>query len=133
MKAGKTGVFEQHPNPQTIPFAGKHINLSAIARAQGIDRTYLSRIFAGKRTPSLPHCKKISAVLGMSIDQFLEALEDRAKAVATEEKNILKEHNDRIMREDLEDLAILEKGNIPPPRLPALRAVNSLVDRASGV
>jgi len=126
MKAGKTGVFEQHPNPQTVPFGGKHVNLSAIARAQNIDRTYLSRIFAGKRTPSLPHCKNISAVLGMSIDQFLAALEERARAVAEEEKLVIQEHKDRIMREDLEDLAVLESGRIPAPRLPALRAVNSL-------
>jgi transcriptional regulator with XRE-family HTH domain len=129
MKAGKTGVFEKHPNTQTIPFANKFVNLSAIARAQNIDHSYLSRIFAGKRTPSLMYCKKISAVLGMSIDEFLVALEIRAREVKEEESRVLQEHKDRIMREDLEDLKELAAGNIPAPRLPALRAVNSLTPR----
>ena len=115
-------MFEEHPNPQTVPFAGKFVNLSAIARSQAIDHSYLSRIFAGKRTPSLNHCKKIAAVLGMTIDQFLQALETRVQDVKAAETKVLQMHANRIAAEDTSDLKTLLAGRYPAPRLPALRS-----------
>jgi transcriptional regulator with XRE-family HTH domain len=123
-KAGKTGIFEKAPNAQTVKFAGKFINLSAIARAQGLDVSYLSRIFRGERAPSLKHCTKIAAVLGMTLDDFVQGLEERCKAVQAERESLMRAHTDRISREDAEDLRTYAKGSVPAPRLPAVRKVS---------
>ncbi len=120
-KAGKTGVFEQSPNTQTVKFAGKHINLSAIARAQNLNVSYLSRIFRGERRPSLTYCTAIAAMLGMTLDDFVQGLDERCRAVKAEIEMLTRAHVDRISREDAEDLATLQKGKAPIPRNPATR------------
>lgn len=68
-------IIVQNPNTQTVKFAGKYINLSEISRNQGIDTSYLSRIFRGERMPTVPYIRKISAALGMEVQQFLDALD----------------------------------------------------------
>lgn len=120
-KAGKSGIVEKSPNTQTIRFAGQFINLSAIARAQGLDVSYLSRIFRGQRTPSLKHCMKIAAILGMSLDDFVAGLEQRKEDIAKDNSDVLQMHTQRIAREDNADLGTLRRGGVPAPRLPALR------------
>lgn len=122
-KAGKTGVFEKAPNTQTIKFAGKYINLSAIARSQSLDVSYLSRIFRGERMPALKYCIKIAAMLGMTLDDFVQALEERVQAVKNEAASLLRSHNQRVDKEDIQDLAAYAQGRIPAPRLPATRRV----------
>jgi DNA-binding phage protein len=62
-----------------VKLGGKFINLSAISRTQGIDQSYLSRIFARKRDPSLKCARKIAACLGMGLEAFLEALDGKQK------------------------------------------------------
>lgn len=120
-KAGSSGVFEKSPNAQTVRFGGKFINLSAIARAQGLDVSYLSRIFAGTRTPTLPYCIKIAAMLGMSLDDFVEGLRIRAKEIHEGRVAVIDTHLNRISNEDKKDLDTLRDGKIPVPRLPSLR------------
>ena len=122
MKAGFTGVIEQHPNTQTIRFGNLFVNMSAIARSQNVDKSYLSRVFAGKRRPSLTHSQKIAAMLGMSLDEFVDTLEMKIKEVKDLESRTIKTHLDRIAREDQEDLDTLRAGKYPIPRLPAFRA-----------
>jgi hypothetical protein len=70
-----TGVVVDKPNSQTVQFAGKSINLSAISRDQGIDKSYLSRIFNGQRMPTMPYARKIAASMGMGLEEFLDALQ----------------------------------------------------------
>ena len=67
------------PNKQTLPFAGRFINLSEISRRQGIDPSSLSRIFSGRREPTLPQIRKISSALEMQIQEFLDALDAHLK------------------------------------------------------
>ena len=75
-----SGVLVDKPNPQTIRFAGKFINLSEISRQSGIDSSYLSRIFRGERMPTVPYIRTISGILGMGVQQFLDALDNRTKS-----------------------------------------------------
>jgi transcriptional regulator with XRE-family HTH domain len=117
-KAGKSGVIEQSPNAQTIKFAGKHINLSAIARAQGLDVSYLSRIFRGQRVPSLGHALKIAAILGMTVDDLVSGLQDRAEELKREHAAILQIHDTRIDKEVRKDLSLIKQGRAPIPRMP---------------
>lgn len=112
----------EKPNRLSTVFAGKTISLKAISRAQGIDMSYLSRIFSGKREPTLHHTKIIAAALGMGIEDFLEALDRRIAEVQAAEERIVKQHLQRVEREDNQDLRILRKGKTPAPRIPGLRA-----------
>ncbi len=78
MKAGRTGIFESHPNSQTVRFAGKYICLSALARATGVTTSYLSLLFSGKRNPSLTTLRSLATALEMSLDDFSNALDSRS-------------------------------------------------------
>lgn len=75
--AGKTGVIEHNPNSRTVQFAGKSISLSAIAREHGMDLSNLSLIMSGKRIPNLKTALKLSRILGLSLDKFQYAIEER--------------------------------------------------------
>lgn len=121
-KAGHSGIFESEPNTQTVQFAGKYINLSAIARAQNIHFSYLSRIFAGKRMPSLTVAMKLSAVLSIPLQDFVEMLHDKGREVRNMELRIVGSHRDRINREDAEDAQSRATTGYAAPRLPALRS-----------
>jgi transcriptional regulator with XRE-family HTH domain len=57
-------------NSQCILFGGKHVNLSALGRTLGIHASHLSRIFSGKRNPSLRVARNISEALEMTLDAF---------------------------------------------------------------
>lgn len=63
--------------PQTVSFAGRHINLSKIAASvfPALDKSYLSRIFAGTRTPATAYAKVLAQLIGMDFAPFLEELE----------------------------------------------------------
>lgn len=120
--AGKTGIWEDNPNTQTIRFAGRWLNLSAVARAQGFHPSYLSYIFSGKRQPAFNTLKKLTAALGMTLDDFTQALHERIKEVEENRRKTVEIYQRRVAREDTKDLAIIQDGRIPIPRLPALRS-----------
>ncbi len=65
------------PTKQSTYFAGKPISQSAIARAIDMDQSYLSRILAGKQTPSIRIATLISKALGMSLADFLFHLQSK--------------------------------------------------------
>ena len=89
---------ELNPRRNSIMFAGSYINLSAIARAismGGLDVPSISRVFSGKRKPTLDAAKAISAVLGISIDAFLEALDEHIDNIEERQKRIVQLHDAR--------------------------------------
>jgi transcriptional regulator with XRE-family HTH domain len=114
--------IEAKPTKQSIEFAGVFISLSAISRSQNIDQSYLSRIFNGDRVPTLCHIRKISSALGMSIQAFIDSLDNRVSNIEMSRKALIRQHNERAMREDQEDLKAFRNGQIPLRRLPGLRA-----------
>jgi len=80
------GCYVQSPTAQTITFAGKYINLSAISRSTGISGSHLSRLFRGKRQASVPRIRKISDALRMRIQEFIDALDVYTKRKKAEER-----------------------------------------------
>lgn len=58
-------------------FAGKLINLTELSRSTGLSRPYLSRIVSGHREPSLVTARRIATAMGMTMEQFLLALDSR--------------------------------------------------------
>ncbi len=117
-KAGGSGVFEKAPNAQTVRFAGKFINLSAIARAQGLDVSYLSRIFAGTRVPTLPYCIKIAAMLGLTLDEYVEAMEVRKRELKEGVAALITSMSTREDNLNKKDLEALKQGKPAMPRIP---------------
>jgi hypothetical protein len=109
------------PRRQDICLREVYINLKAISRSQAIDHSYLSLIFAGKRLPSIAHARSISACLGMGLEDFLEALDERVWKLHYEGKKVIRQYQDRIEAEDAADHAARMAGKPVIPRLPALR------------
>lgn len=60
---------------QKVVFADRELNLSEISRNINVSVSYLSRIFAGKRSPSVKTAKKIADSLNMKLEHFLDTLE----------------------------------------------------------
>jgi transcriptional regulator with XRE-family HTH domain len=123
MKEIRGEPIEKNPTSKTVWFGGKPINERAIARAQALDQSYVSRVFTGDRTPSIKNARKIAAVLGMGLEDFLEELDKHVAAVKKQNREIIEQHLQRITAEDTEDLRTIERGGIPKPRMPGFRAV----------
>lgn len=111
----------ENPTKSSIIFGGKAINLSALARAQNIDPSYLSRIFSGVRTPRLDYVRRLSAALGMGLEDFLSALDDRIAGLRAADEALMKSYHDRVRKEDESDLRTFSRGAVPEPRLDAMR------------
>lgn len=114
--------LEKHPNKRTTKLGGKFINQSAIARSQGIDQSYLSRIVKGERSPRLDHARLIAAAIGMTLEEFLEAIDEKKAELERNREAILAQHKARIDQEDREDQERIAQGKPPIPRMPATRA-----------
>ena len=77
--SGHTGIIEENPDRRTIHFANRYVNLSALARETGFNRSYLSYVFRGKKSPSVPTLQKLSLALAMTMDDFMIALAQRTR------------------------------------------------------
>lgn len=74
---GPTKCIDTEPNAQTIKLAGRYVNLKRIARAGPFNRSYISYILSGKRCPSTKFFKRLATCLGMTMDDLLQAIEER--------------------------------------------------------
>ena len=104
----------QKPNRRSVYFNGVAISVEAIAIKQRLDQGYLSRIFSGKRVPSIAHAQMIAAALGMGLEDFIEALEERVKELMLAHKKVALEYMNRINL----DNNLRASGKIVPPALP---------------
>ena len=110
----------EHPNKQSILFGGVYINLTQLAREQHIDRSYLSRIINGRRDPgqmSVRQVLKFAAALGMSVDDFLDAIYDRANRLARDRAQVQVWHDYREAQAKADDTRRAHKGLPPVPRI----------------
>lgn len=71
--------LEWKPTTQSVLFCGTYISITELARATGLDRSYLSRIFSGKRTPSVKSAGVLAIALGMTLEAFLRGLNQEAE------------------------------------------------------
>lgn len=60
-----------------IIFAGRQINLNRLATQEGMNYSYIYRVFRGLRVPSMPYAIKLAACLGMELGDFLRALDEQ--------------------------------------------------------
>lgn len=116
-----SGCIETKPTRQSIFIGGRYINLNAIARAQGIDHSFLSRIFRGERNCSIEYAYKIASSIGMGLEEFLEARQERIEAIRSHTESQLISYYERIAGEDLIDTEQINKDKPVIPHLPGLR------------
>jgi|SRR5271157_2617282 len=79
-----SGCLVLNPNPQSVRFAGRYVNINAIARSQDLSQSYVSKLLSGKRSPSILVAKKVAAALGMGLEDLLDAIEQRTKDSSNE-------------------------------------------------
>lgn len=113
--------IEEHPTTQTIKLGGRYIALRRLAAYTGVDEAYMSRMLAGKRDPmrmSVGLAFQISAALGMSVDELMQAIVERAAMLKQRnvKARIFVEYMDEQQRQA--ELAAAKIGLPPPPRIP---------------
>jgi transcriptional regulator with XRE-family HTH domain len=74
---GPRAFLEDKPTPQSIKLGGRYINMLKLSEATGFSHSYVSRILAGKRSPTIPYLRKVAEALYMTVDDLLECIEDR--------------------------------------------------------
>jgi len=74
-----TFVHEK-PHKHSVVVCGKAVNMTAMARSIGIDNTYLSRILAGKRRPSVDVFIHIAESIGVDVYELLRDIAARKRA-----------------------------------------------------
>lgn len=80
---GKTpeALIDKTPTTQSVRLRGVYISITALASDTGINHSYLSRILSNQRNPSLTCATKIAASLHWSVEELVQAIEDRFKTV----------------------------------------------------
>lgn len=116
-----TGCLQEKPTSTSVILGGKHINILAISRQTNIDQSYLCKILRGKKHPTMETGIKIASALGMTVEEFMMAIQDRIKQIEAEAIATTQKYYDRIIDEDSRDLAKLKRGGIPRPRIPGSR------------
>lgn len=121
MKSQPTGCVTEKPIKSSIILGGRYINLSAISRTQDIDLSYLSRIINGKKEPTIRVARKVASAIGMGLEEFLDAIDERVRLIQQRNENILEQYKKRVHAENVLDHAKVVRGKIVKPRLPGLR------------
>lgn len=83
-RSSPQGCLQLTPKAKTIRFGGKFISLSKVAKEAGIDPSYASYIFSGKREGSISVLRAIAKSLGMSLDDFFDSLDDHRSDLEAE-------------------------------------------------
>jgi len=119
--ARPVGAIERKPTKQTIWFGGMPINQWELAKAAVADKGHVSRILRGLMMPSLNTAMKLAAVLGLSLDEFMDNFRAAKEARLKEHQRLTDLYYNRIAAEDTEDTRTIKNGGVPAPRNPAYR------------
>lgn len=65
-----------------IQLGGRALSRCQIANITGLSLSYVSRIFSGKRTPSVYTVRQIAQAVGVSEQEVIDELQIRAEAMA---------------------------------------------------
>lgn len=105
----------EKPHPNTVSFGGRFVNVMALATAQGISHSHASRVMAGTKVPSVDVVTRLAGALGMTMDDFIQAIHDRkteADRVGVEAQH---KHRKLIRNERLRKKNATEKGDVFVP------------------
>ncbi len=77
MSTGPKAFIVTEPNSISVEFGGTYVALSDLARSQGLSIPHVSRVLRGTREPSVNIMLKLSSALGMTLDDFVAAIQER--------------------------------------------------------
>lgn len=116
--------IHKHPRGGSVKLGGQYINMTKLASAVNCNLGYLSRILRGVRDPhfmSMGQALKISAALGMGLEEFWDELQLYIKQQAfdadAEYDKARAQRDDRLRSEVQRDAQYFRFHRIPPPRL----------------
>lgn len=109
------------PAVNSISLGGKFLNLHAISRLTGISRGFVHAVVNGEKTPSTDYAQRIAAAIGMGLEEFLLAIDQRVEQKEARAADILEAYKERRRREKQQDRARVQAGKAPIPRLPAFQ------------
>jgi transcriptional regulator with XRE-family HTH domain len=116
-----TSCIEEHPSKKTVQIAGRYVSLRKLSAYTGIDHGYLSRMLRGKRDPSrmsVHVAMLLSAAMGMSVDELIEAIYKRADLLARDRAKAQVFLDYIESQQQQMEMAAARKGLPPPPRIP---------------
>lgn len=119
-----TGCVDPNPTTQSVYLRGVAINMHAIHRVCGVDISYLSRIFSGERNPTLPYARRIAGAIGLTLDDFVDAIEERRRDILAMRMRLQQQYLERVAQETDEDNSRVLKGLAPIPRMPGTHATD---------
>lgn len=76
---GPKAYICEHPKHDTVRLMGRYIHIKKLAKREGLEHSYLSKILSGDRTPAITYLQRIARALDMTIDDLMEAISDRKK------------------------------------------------------
>lgn len=119
--AEPTSCIQAHPNAQTIWLRGKPINVRAVARSQGLDHSYVCKMMRAERDPgdmSVKIMMGIAAAVGMGLEDLIAAIYERRDLLARRRAQARVDHHHRAAVEQAADTRVVNRGQIPIPRMP---------------
>jgi Helix-turn-helix len=57
-----------------VYFAGEYISVIMVAMFSGISKAFISKVFSGKKNPTLAYCIRLADALDMDLGEFVKAL-----------------------------------------------------------
>lgn len=80
--------LQHRPSSRSVKINGRFINLNALSQVLGFeDNSYLCRIFAGKRNPSVKRMQIIADALMMDVGELIRAIADRTQELEGEKSS----------------------------------------------
>src|SRR3989304_10479081 len=116
--ATQQGVFPTRPTKQSIFFAGRYINISALHRTTGIHLSTFSYALSGKSRPTMDTARKWAAGLGMSVDALFDAIEAHVASHKDRQKRIVSKYDGRGKHQIQKDMNRVRLGLAPEPIIP---------------
>ena len=96
---GPKAFLVEKPNSISVAFGGKHVNITELSRSQGLSISHVSRALSGNRDPSMPVFVKLASALGMTLDDFVAAVDDRKATIVGKTEASLRRYKRVITKE----------------------------------
>lgn len=109
------------PTRSSILFGGIWINVSAIARTQGMKQSFVSKIMSGSRGASVTDLRRVANAIGFGLEELLDAIELRRIAIQHRKEQTMANYNERVKAENIHDAKLANKGLPVPPRMTSFR------------
>lgn len=118
---GRTSPVVEKPAINSVLLGGRYVSVQAISRVQGLDPSYVCKIINGKKDPTVKTARKIASAVGMGLEEFLDAVDERVKHLKAAEAKMVGEYKHRVRKEQMVDYIHGKRGRLVTKRMPGLK------------